>query len=176
MTIEHDSDFESFEQIVAAHEAAVRAFIAVRLSDPFEAHDLAQDVFLLLWRKLGQIDLSQPLRPWLLTVATNLIRQHRRKGRAVPVGGNDAILDLLQSRLEGRAAIRGPAFDALENCLGKLDDAARHLIQLRYKDELGIREIGNQTGSQHSTITMKLYRLRSLLFDCIQARMQEASL
>ena len=118
MTFLRDRDLAAFEQIVAAHEAAVRAFVAVRIDDPFEAHDLAQEVFLLLWRKLEEIDLDQPLRPWLLAVAMNLVRQHRRKSRATPVGGNDGVLELLQDRLASGDAVDGPAFAALERCLG----------------------------------------------------------
>lgn len=174
MTTQPDTDLKDFEQIVAAHEAAVRAFVAVRIDDPFEAHDLAQDVFLLLWRKLGEIDLDKPLRPWLLGVAANLVRQHRRKGRATPVG-NDAILELLDDRLHDGDALEGPVLTALEHCLDKLDNAARQLVRWRYTDGLGIREICQRTDSEHSAVTMKLHRLRSLLFDCIQARVQEAS-
>ncbi len=169
-----DTDLTDFEQIVAVHEAAVRAFVAVRIDDPFEAHDLAQEVFLLLWQKLGEIDLAKPLRPWLLAVATNLVRQHRRKGRATPVG-NDVVLELLDDRLDEGDALEGPVLPALEHCLGQLDDAARQLIRWRYTDGLGIREICGRTGSAHSSVTMKLHRMRSLLFDCIQVRVQEAS-
>ncbi len=170
-----DTDLKDFEQIVAAHEAAVRAFVAVRIDDPFEAHDLAQEVFLLLWRKLGEIDLDKPLRPWLLGVAANLVRQHRRKGRATPVG-NDAILQLLDDRVDEGEAIEGPVLESLNHCLGKLDDTARQLVRWRYTDGLGIREISRRTGSPHSSVTMKLHRLRSSLLDCIQSRMQEASI
>lgn len=174
MTPPSDSDLKDFERIVASHEAAVRAFVAVRIDDPFEAHDLAQEVFLLLWRKLGEIDLDQPLRPWLLGVAANLVRKHRRKGRPTPVG-HDAVLELLDDRLDQGEALDGPVLTALEHCLGKLDDATRQLVQWRYTDGLGIREICRRTESAHSAVTMKLHRLRTLLFDCIQARMQEAS-
>lgn len=170
-----DHDLNEFEQIVAAHELAVRAFLAVRLDDPFEAHDLAQETFLLLWRKLGEIDLEQPLRPWLLAVAANLLRQHRRKGRATPVGGNDAVLNLLEDRVDNGEALDGPVFTALEQCLKKLDSAARQLIEWRYAEGLGIREISGRVDSGHSAVTMKLHRLRSMLFDCIQTRVQEVS-
>lgn len=175
MTFLPDKDLHSFEEIVAAHEAAVRAFVAVRIDDPFEAHDLAQEVFLLLWHKLQEIDLDQPLRPWLLGVAMNLVRRHRRKSRAAPVGGNDAVLELLHDRLDNGEAMDGPVFAALENCLNKLDEVARQLIQWRYVEGIAIREICRRAGSGHSAVTMKLYRLRSLLLDCIKANMQEAS-
>jgi RNA polymerase sigma-70 factor (ECF subfamily) len=170
-----DKELKAFEQIVTAHESAVRAFIAVRLDDPFEAHDLAQEVFLILWRKLEEIDLEQPLRPWLLAVAANLIRKHRRKSRAVPMGGPDAVLDLLDDRLEHGEALEGPVFAALEHCLGKLDESARQLIGWRYLDGLDIREIGGRVGSGHSAVTMKLHRLRALLSDCIRGQLEEVS-
>lgn len=172
MTLPGDGDLESFEKIVAAHEAEVRAFIAVRIDDPFEAHDLAQEVFLLLWRKLAEIDVDQPLRPWLLAVAKNVARQHRRKNRATPVGGGDAVLEILHEQLNDREPTPGPAFAALEHCVGKLDETARQLIHLRYKDGLGIREIGTLVGNQHSTITMRLFRIRSLQMDCILENLQ----
>jgi RNA polymerase sigma-70 factor (ECF subfamily) len=170
-----DSDLAAFEKIVAAHEAAVRAFVAVRIDDPFEAHDLAQEVFLLLWRKLEEIDLDQPLRPWLLAVAMNIVRRHRRKSRTNPVVGHDAVLELLHDRLDSGDVVDGPVFATLERCLSKLDEAARQLIRWRYEDGLAIREICQRVGSGHSVVTMKLHRLRSLLFDCIQADTQEAS-
>ncbi|TWU02215.1 sigma-70 family RNA polymerase sigma factor [Stieleria varia] len=175
MTFLRDRDLATFEQIVAAHETAVRAFVAVRIDDPFEAHDLAQEVFLLLWRRLEEIDLDQPLRPWLLAVAMNLVRQHRRKSRATPIGGNDGVLELLHDRIDSSDVVDGPVFVALERCLGKLDEAARQLIRWRYEDGLVIREICQRVGSGHSVVTMKLHRLRSLLFDCIQTNTQEAS-
>lgn len=175
MTFLPDSDLAAFETLVAAHEASVRAFVAVRIDDPFEAHDIAQEVFLLLWRKLEEIDLDQPLRPWLLAVAMNLVRQHRRKSRATPAGGSDGVLELLQDRLDRGDVVDGPVFLALERCLGKLDEAARQLIRWRYEDGLMIREICQRVGSGHSAVTMKLHRLRSLLLDCIQADTQEAS-
>ncbi len=175
MTSPPNKDLEDFEQIVAAHEAAVRAFVAVRIDDPFEAHDLAQEVFLLLWRKLEEIDLDHPLRPWLLSVAMNLVRQHRRKSRATPVGGNDGILELLHDRMDSGDVVDGPVFAALARCLGMLDESARQLIRWRYEDGLVIREICQRVGSGHSVVTMKLHRLRSLLLDCIQTDTQEAS-
>ena len=170
-----DKDLEAFGQIVAAHEAAVRAFIAVRLDDPFEAHDLAQEVFLLLWRKLGKMDLNQPLRPWLLGVAANLVRKHRRKGRATPVGGPDAVLELLDQRVAGGEAFDGPVFAALEHCLAQLGEGARQLIEWRYAEGLGLREIRERTGGKHSALSMKLHRLRALLLECIRAQVKEAA-
>lgn len=93
--------------------------MAVRIDDPFEAHDLAQEVFLLLRRKLEEINLNQLLRPWLLAVAMNLVRQHRRKVRATPADGNDSVLELLHERMDSGDHVDGPVFLSLERCLAR---------------------------------------------------------
>ena len=173
MALSSDPDLAAFAQIIEAHEAAVRAFIAVRLDDPFEAHDLAQEVFLLLWKNLEAIDLERPIRPWLLSVATNLIRQHRRKGRATPIGGSDAILDLLNDQAEADRLPEGPAFAALEHCLNQLAEGGRRLIRWRYEEGLEIAEICQRDGAKHSAVTMKLHRLRTRLLECMAAEMKE---
>ena len=43
-------DFDSFGLLVDEHQAAIRAFVVSRINDPFEAHDIAQEVF---WSRFG---------------------------------------------------------------------------------------------------------------------------
>ena len=167
-------DLEAFETIVREHEAAVRTFLTARFEDPFEAHDLAQEVFLIAWKQIGDLNLDRSLRSWLLTVAANVLRQHRRKSRATPIGGGDAVLEFLHEQTEKTAdtKLNGPVFDALERCVGELTDGHRRLIEMRYAEGLSIREIGQQSGEKHSAVTMKLHRLRAALFDCIQRNLE----
>lgn len=168
------NDLEAFEEIVREHQAVVRTFLTARLEDPFEAHDLAQEVFLIAWKQIGDLELDRSLRSWLLSVAANVLRKHRRKNRATPIGGGDVVLEFLNEQAEKTADTKldGPVFDALERCLGELTDGPRRLIEMRYAEGLSIRDIGKQSGGKHSAVTMKLHRLRATLFDCIQRRME----
>ena len=150
-------------------------FVTARINDPFEAQDLAQEVFLIAFRKLAEIDQSQPLRPWLCTIAANLIRNHRRKHRAQPIGGSsDAILQLLDSEIESLTPDwhDNALTDALKRCLERLGEEARRLIRLRYEDGLDIAEIRSSLGGKHSAITMKLHRLREQLRICIEGKLK----
>lgn len=168
---------EAFGLLVEEHQGAVRAFVTARIDDPFEAQDLAQEVFLIAHRKLTTIDTSQPIRPWLFGIAGNLVRNHRRKRRATPVGGtNEAVLDLLDAEVEtlGRSWQESAIGHALETCLSKLGEASRNLIRQRYEEGLGIAEIRGMSGGKHSAITMKLHRIRERLRNCIEGRMKEA--
>ncbi len=155
----------------------IRAFVTARIDDPFEAQDIAQETFLIAFRKLPGIDQSRSLRPWLCTIAANLVKNFRRKRRAHPVGGSsDAILDLLDAEIEALppAWQEDSVAEALKHCLAQLGDSARHLIRLRYEEGHGIAEIRQRAGGKHSTITMKLHRLRDQLRVCIENQLKEA--
>ena len=172
------SDLNDFGVLVDEHQSVIRAFVAARLDDPFEAQDLAQETFLVAYRKLDEVDLSRPLRPWLLGIASNLVRNHRRKHRAVTLNQADGELhQLLEAEVEsiGGRWQDAPLLDALESCLSRLGDEARELLRLRYEEGLEIADIGAAQGSKHSAITMKLYRLREQLRQCIERRLSEVS-
>ena len=127
-------DLKAFEQIVRCEQDAVRAFLAVRLARVDEAEDLAQETFIVAFRELKTFHLDRPLRPWLVGIAHNLLRNHLRKFRAEPIGG----VEELQSALDGFFSNRGVGSDTpdvfvyLEECLQKLDWSARELIEARY--------------------------------------------
>ena len=171
-----DADLDAFGLLVKEHQAAVRAFVLSRINDPFEAHDLAQEVFLIAFRKIGEIDAGRPIRPWLIGIALNEVRNHQRKRRALPIGSRGEIIDLLESRIQGSdSSLKdGRVFDALEHCLGRLEESARRLLQQRYVEGMGISEICSSEGKKHSAITMKLHRLREKLRHCIENQIGEA--
>lgn len=169
-----EGDLDAFGLLVEEHQGAIRAFVTARINDPFEAQDLAQEVFLVAYRKLNDIDAERPIRPWLCAIAANLVRNHRRKRRATPVGGSaEAVLDVLNAEVESLdpAWSNTPVFEALDLCLAKLEGGARDLVRLRYEEGLGIAEIRRSTGGKHSAITMKLHRLREQLRHCIENRL-----
>jgi len=54
---------------------------------PADAEDLAQEVFLVMWRRRADWDAGRPLRPWLFGVALRVAHEHRhRRRREAPVG------------------------------------------------------------------------------------------
>ena len=71
-------DLEAFGQLVERHLAMIRAFVAARIDDPFEAQYIAQETFLIAFRKLPELDQSHSLRPWLWTIAAHLVKNYRR--------------------------------------------------------------------------------------------------
>lgn len=68
-----------FEVIVTEHQQSVFGLLYSLLRDREMAEDLTQEVFMILNRKIDEIDVSRPILPWLLATARNLAANARRK-------------------------------------------------------------------------------------------------
>jgi len=163
-------DLDAFTELVKRYQGNVRAALAVRLTDKHEAEDLAQEAFIIAYRKLGEFDTHQAFGPWIRTIAFNLLRNYWRKHKPTVIGGA-AELDILmgeQIAQSHSSANENDRLIALKRCITKLDGPMRHLLNLRYYEETPIAEITRAMKVNHSTITMRLHRLRSALLECIQ--------
>ncbi len=161
-------DVDAYEQLVMRYQSAVRAFAAVRIANRDEAQDLAQDTFVIAWRKLGTFDADTPLGPWLRTIVHRLVLNHRRKFRAEGVGGYVELDELLGGLSPHAASDR---LAALRQCLGEIGGPALALLEERYIDGVSVREIAAKAGRGYSALTMQLFRLRELLASCVREKM-----
>lgn len=169
-------DLAAFEQLVRQEQDGIRAFLAVRMARTDEAEDLAQETFIVAYRELGQFDSGRPLRPWLIGIAHNLLRNHLRKFRPEPIGGNEELQKMFDGYLslqrgDGHAA---EVFVYLDECLAKLEGKAREVIEARYLKGETIREMRKKSGKGHSALTMYLHRIRETLGSCIEGKMKHA--
>ena len=79
-----DGDAEAFGALFERHSRAVYNFAFRSTANWAAAEDAASDVFLTAWRRRGEVVFtteSGSVLPWLLGVAANQLRNHRRTGR-----------------------------------------------------------------------------------------------
>lgn len=173
ITASQTGNLDAFTTLVQRHQGAIRAFLAVRLADSIEAEDLAQEVFLTAHRKLSECDGARPFLPWLRGIAHNLCRNHQRKFRAQPLGGNDELQTLLDGRLarEWLRESENERLSALRDCLEGVEGSCRELLQGRYAEGLSVQELSARAGCKHSALTMQLHRLRASLAACIEGKL-----
>src|SRR5262245_26556390 len=132
-----------------------------RLSrDSALADDLAQQVFIRVWRTLAQ--LQDPLRfpGWLKRVAVNVWLQHRRRS---DVMASSEPIDELEQPIEDTT---GAAVD-IDHALALLPHAVRLCVVLSYHAEMSHSEIAEAAalplGTVKSHIRRGTEKLESLL-------------
>ncbi|MDZ8119119.1 RNA polymerase sigma factor [Pontiella agarivorans] len=172
-----NDDLDAFSELVIRYQSNVRACLSVRLSSAHEADDLAQDAFIIAFRKLDQFNPEKPFGPWIRTIALNLLKNYFRKHRAHPVGGAVELEELinLQVKHQCSAKTESEMMTALKRCMTKLDGPMAGLLQLRYYEGLSIKEITETMNVRHSTMTMRLHRLRDQLRRCIEQKSEGVS-
>ena len=151
-------DGDAFATIVAVHEAMVFSLAYHFFNDRSRAEEIAQDVFLQLYRKLGDIESPSHLTHWLRQVTTRrCIDQLRRtKLRAVPL---ETIEEIPSS---DRTA--DPLFDRrMRQLIAELPDMQRVIVTLRYQEDLDPSEICRIVEMPVNTVKSHLHRaLQSL--------------
>ena len=170
-------DVAAFSTLVERHHAAVRACLAVRMIDVHEAEDLAQEAFIIAFRKLPDSDPDLPLGPWLRGIALKLLANHRRKFRAQASGSAADLRELLDAEVstDFGAGRESETMTALRECLDELEGPSRQLLHERYADGASIDELAGRLGRKASAVTMQLHRLRGLLATCIERNIEPSA-
>lgn len=170
-----DGEINAYSQLVERYESSVRTTLRVRLHDTSEAEDLAQETFILAYNKLGEFDESRPFGAWLRGIAINLLKNHIRKLKPVNIG-SDTELELMinqhiDSHYTGDNEVA--SVNALQDCMSKLTDKVKQLILEHYGEGYSIAEMTRKHGVRHSAMTMRMFRIRQKLRECIESHLKE---
>ena len=147
-------DLDAFESLVRRYQRRVYALAYQHLRDPDEAQDLAQEVFVRLYRNLHRYDPARPFQPWFWRLAGNVAATYRRHRPAAAV------------ELPNVASSVGPSrADAipLERALADLSDDLRLPVLLHYYLDQPVDEIALAMGLSASAVKSRLHRARALL-------------
>jgi RNA polymerase sigma factor (sigma-70 family) len=159
-----NGDAEGFDELVRRKQTAVRSLMRRLSNDRTLAEDLAQQVFVEVWKSLPGLDSPAAFPAWLKRIAVNVWLQHFRKKNLL-VLDNDA-----SDLVPGSSAHHGHDRDIdLAAALGLLPLPVRLCIVLAYQEGMSHGEIAQATdiplGTVKSHIVRGSARLRVLLSD-----------
>ncbi|MGL6262291.1 RNA polymerase sigma factor [Vibrio sp. WXL210] len=160
-------DTSAFSQLAYRHQGYLRAFIASRCHSPQDVDDLAQETLILAYQKLASLEEPDAFRGWISSMAVNLIRNHQRKQQRLQVEQPDRIQEMIQQRQVQESEPTDLSLSALQGCTRKLDIDLQTLLRAHYTEGLSIKELCTRFSLRHSTITMRLYRCRQWLKECV---------
>lgn len=155
---------EAFAALFASAYAPVRRYFLLRALDAATAEELAQNVFLIVYQRAG--DLREPalFSGWLFAIARNELLQHWRRSqtRASQTLLDDALAEQLWHEPEAGNAWR------MEAWLNRLEPAERDLAVLRFVAGLSYEELAVALDAPLGTIKWRLYQLKKKLAQIIE--------
>lgn len=161
-------DERAFAQIVELHQRSIFGLAYRMAGDAAQAEDLAQEVFLRVWRKLGSFRTAEPFRPWLLRLATNVCINALKK-RRLPLrpARTDEDRDPHEPAAPGpqasEVAERRELLAHMESAIAQLPDDYRLVVTLRHVEGLAYEEIARTLGWPLGTVKVRLFRAREQL-------------
>ncbi len=165
-----NGDTRAFEQLVEMHQGAVIGTVAKMLGDATEAHDVAQQVFIRVWKSAARYEPKAKFTTWLFTITRNLVfNESRRRNRRQLVSSDEREEEFhLQLPDEGK---RGPAEDleqkelmqAIDAAIQSLPEKQRIAVILRRYEGLPYNEIAKVLKTSVSSVKSLLFRARAQL-------------
>src|SRR4030042_3349544 len=162
-------DIEATGRLYDKYYNEILGYIYHCTLDTHAAEDLTSNVFLSVFRHLGQYKLRQiPFRAWLYRIATNEVRMYWRRQKRIKIVSftpdNDEYV-AEQSTSDGMASAE--EYHLLYKGLLELRLKYRTVIILRYFEGKTISEICEITGRKEGTVKAQLHRGLARLQDIL---------
>ena len=170
-----DGDGKAFEELYRRHYRRVYALTLRMMSNPTEAEDMTQEVFLQLFNKIGMFRGESAFTTWLHRMTVNQVLMHFRKkstrSELLTDEGETPVQIVKGTENPGAA----PVIDriGLENALKQLPNGYRTVFVLHDVEGYEHYEIAEMLGIAEGTSKSQLHKARLKLRQLI--RQQAAS-
>ena len=160
---------DGFGDIVERHQSRVYSIAFRILGDCGAAEEVAQDVFLALYRNLDRLQSQEHLLAWLRRVTVHRATDaYRRRASRVEFAAHEFCEEYMH--LDGTgSAVSQSAFEAaemetnIEQMVASLPPAQRAVLLLRYQEDLMPTEISTLLSMPLGTVKSHLQRALKLL-------------
>lgn len=180
-----DRDERAFRELVEAHRDKVYNITFRMLGNRAEAEDVAQEVFITVFKTIDSFREESKFSTWLYRVAVNhcknrikyLARRHDRDRDQLDEttqgnGVNGTIGGPVPSSPD-RALAGAQMEKLLQEAIANLDEDQRIVVVLRDVEDLSIEEICEITGLPDGTVKSRLHRARLVLRKRLQRHVGE---
>ena len=175
---------ESFRELVELHQHAVIGTCAKMIGQVDDAQDLAQQVFLRVWKSAPRYEPTARFTTWLFTITRNLVFNHtRNSNRATFVSLDSERSEFGHTKFEqpdpgtpppDEASLNAELWRAVDQAIADLPETQRLAVVLRRYEDLSYDEISQVMDTSVSAIKSLLFRARGRLRESLRAYLDES--
>jgi RNA polymerase sigma-70 factor (ECF subfamily) len=170
MSLVAGGDTSAFEKLIERHQALVVGTVARMLGSNSDVEDLAQQVFLRVWRSAGRYVARAKFTTWLLKITRNLVFNEMRRTKRhahVPMQPEGQVEQIpvkdesVQSPAE--SLLEKELQQAIESAIIELPATQRMALILRRYEDRSYEEIGDVLNLSVPAVKSVLFRARTEL-------------
>ncbi len=179
LKVKNDGDVVAFEELVEIHQRAVVGTVAKMLGNPAEAEDIAQQVFLRIWKSAARYEPRAKFTTWMFTITRNLVFNEVRRRKRKPAMSIEEREEETHLVVEDNQTA-SPDQDVLQRELEKaVDDAIQALpekqrigVILRRYEEMPYEEIAKVLDLSVPAVKSLLFRARAQLKESLRGYLE----
>ena len=179
-------DAIAFDHLFERYGPRIYRMALRNLRTEHQAKDIVQKTFLRVHRARRDFRLDSRFRPWVTTIAMNLIREVWRRKKRKPETTFEHEDQLMHASAQEAGDRSAPGFNpqatpspdlmlerqdrqlALRQAVGQLPNAQREVIELHWFQELSFRDVANIVGASEGAVRVRAHRAYSKLKELLQ--------
>ncbi len=173
-------DHAAFRDLVERHQNAVIGTVAKMLGNASESEDIAQQVFLRIWRNAKRYRPEAKFTTYLFTITRNLVfNETRRKSRKKEVSADEReensnlLIEASPDRQPDSELLQAELQRAVDDAIASLPEAQRMAVVLRRYEQLSYEEIAGVLNLSVSAVKSLLFRARTSLREALAGYLEE---
>lgn len=180
--LSREGDQAAFGELVKRHRDRVYGQVYKMLSNPDEALDLSQDVWVKAWTRLYQFQGDSPFTTWVTRIAINVCLDYHRKRQRRPE--EDSIEELTEKSGEGswtpvvevdpqQELDRAERKTLILKALDQLSEEQRTVLELMYVKQSEYKEIAREMDCSIGTVMSRLFYGKKALGKIIKSILEK---
>jgi len=175
MGLASGGDMAAFEQLVERHQRLVIGTVGRMLGTNSDAEDIAQQVFVRVWKNVKRYEPRAKFTTWLLKITRNLVFNELRRRSRHPAVPLQSETDEEERPLKDEHAVAPDASlldhelqEAVDTAIAQLPETQRMAVVLRRYEELSYEEIAETLDQSVSAVKSLLFRARTELRESLK--------
>jgi len=160
----------AFEKLIEKHQALVAGTIARMLGTSSDVEDIAQQVFIRVWKSARRYVPRAKFTTWLLKITRNLVFNEMRRTRRRPQvplqsepGAEDPPFKDETTLAPDASLLKSELQQAIEEAIQRLPETQRMALVLRRYQQLSYEQIANVLDLSVPAVKSVLFRARTEL-------------
>lgn len=170
-----EGDMAAFESLVEIHQGAVIGTVAKMLGSASEAEDIAQQVFVRIWKSASRYEPQAKFTTWMFTITRNLVFNETRRRKRKPTVSveereeeSHQVVEDMHTATPDAEMLHAELERAVDDAIQTLPEKQRMAVVLRRYEELPYEDIGKVLSMSVPAVKSLLFRARTQLKETLQ--------
>jgi RNA polymerase sigma-70 factor (ECF subfamily) len=173
-------DTAAFEELIERHQTLVAGTIARMLGSNSDVEDIAQQVFIRVWKSAGRYVARARFTTWLLKITRNLVfnelrrsKRHAQVSLQAEEGAAEIPVEDEAARTPAASLLEKELQQAIECAIRQLPESQRLALILRRYEEMSYEQIGEILDLSEAAVKSVLFRARAELRERLRVYLEK---